>query len=116
MSRDGSGNYARYLQKVWLPIHSQQKCLDLWRGANIDETNLCAAPLDGSTDTCNADSGGPLAQGNTLVGLVSWGPSPCARPNAPGGIVYKNLSKHISILFFLNNSICLGFLFLGLDC
>lgn len=49
MSRDGSGDYARYLQKVWLPIHSQEKCLQLWRGANIDETNLCAAPLDGAT-------------------------------------------------------------------
>uniref|UniRef100_A0A336LUQ4 CSON013641 protein n=1 Tax=Culicoides sonorensis TaxID=179676 RepID=A0A336LUQ4_CULSO len=88
MSRDASGNYARFLQKVWLPIHSQDKCLELWRGANIDRSNLCAAPLDGSTDTCNADSGGPLAQGNSLVGLVSWGPTPCARPNAPGGTYF----------------------------
>lgn len=93
MSRDGSGQYARYLQKVWLPIHSQEKCAQLWRGSTFDETNLCAAPLDGATDTCNADSGGPLAQGNTLVALVSWGPTPCARPNAPGGKFesYKSL-------------------------
>lgn len=49
MSRDASGNYARFLQKVSLPIHSQQKCMQLWRGSSFDETNLCAAPLDGST-------------------------------------------------------------------
>lgn len=48
MSRDASGDYARYLQKAWLPIHSQEKCMQLWLGSSFDETNLCAADLDGS--------------------------------------------------------------------
>lgn len=51
--------------------------------------DMCTGPLDGSTGTCNADSGGPSVQNNTvtgrleLVGITAWGPSPCNRPNYP---------------------------------
>lgn len=58
-SRDGSGNYAQYLKKAWLPVHTQEKCAALYRGFSItfDHTNVCAGQLDGSHATCNADSG-----------------------------------------------------------
>lgn len=91
-SRDGSGNYAQYLKKAWLPVHPQDKCAALYRGFSIlfDHTNVCAGQLDGSHATCNADSGGPLTQNGVLIGIVSWGPSPCAVPNRPGVFVWTS--------------------------
>lgn len=107
-SRDQSGQYPRWLKKAWLPVHPQDQCAALYRGFSIkfDHTNVCAGQLDGSHATCNADSGfglkisfiinmksyflfnsGPLTQDGVLVGIVSWGPQPCAVPNKPGVFV-----------------------------
>jgi secreted trypsin-like serine protease len=49
---------------------------------------VCAGFMEGGTDTCYGDSGGPLESplaggGYRLVGLTSWG-NGCAEPSAPG--------------------------------
>lgn len=56
-----------------------------------------------SIDTCSGDSGGPLMQmANTetgpkqfLVGLVSYGPSPCGKTPA----IYTNITYYIPFIF-----------------
>ncbi len=42
--------------------------------------------------TCRGDSGGPVVQGNTLVGVVSWGKSECSGTGEPG--VYARISEY----------------------
>nr|ART88738.1 serine protease [Azemiops feae] len=44
---------------------------------------LCAGILQGGTDTCKGDSGGPLICNGQLQGIVSWGGDPCAQPLEP---------------------------------
>lgn len=53
----------------------------------ITETMFCAGELDGSRDSCNGDSGGPIAQNNTLIGIVSYGME-CALPGLTGVYTY----------------------------
>lgn len=79
--------------------------LNIFNGRNpMHFTDMCAGPLDGSTDSCGGDSGGPLVHqsGNQveLVALVSWGSSPCATPNYPS--VNVRVSAFID---FINESI-----------
>ncbi|XP_055705095.1 trypsin alpha-3-like [Phlebotomus papatasi] len=50
---------------------------------------ICAGGVTGQ-GACNGDSGGPLAVGNTAIGIVSWG-IPCARGFAD---VYDRVSSH----------------------
>ncbi|GAB0096390.1 hypothetical protein DMENIID0001_118960 [Sergentomyia squamirostris] len=50
---------------------------------------ICAGGVTGR-GACNGDSGGPLAVGNTAIGIVSWG-IPCARGFAD---VYDRVSSH----------------------
>lgn len=59
----------------------------------LADTNVCTGPLDGSMGACSGDSGGPLAQGNVVVGIVSWGITPCGSPGAPS--VYTRVSAFI---------------------
>jgi secreted trypsin-like serine protease len=55
----------------------------------VHEFDMCAGPLDASTDSCGGDSGGPLVQENAqtgeleLVAVVAWGSSPCNAVNFP---------------------------------
>jgi trypsin len=50
---------------------------------------ICAGR--GEKDSCSGDSGGPLVDGNTLVGVVSWGYQ-CARVGFPG--VYADVAYY----------------------
>uniref|UniRef100_A0A182TYX3 Peptidase S1 domain-containing protein n=1 Tax=Anopheles melas TaxID=34690 RepID=A0A182TYX3_9DIPT len=88
------------LQKVVLPLVDYDECRQLWYDvSHLADTNVCAGPEDGSKSSCSADSGGPLVTMNgtraseepVLIGLVSWGPYPCAspwRPNIFTGVAY----------------------------
>lgn len=49
---------------------------------------LCAGYELGGKDSCQFDSGGPLIENSTVVGIVSWGRS-CALVGYPG--VYTNV-------------------------
>jgi len=67
----------------------------------LSENMFCAGRLEGGSDTCTGDSGGPLfcteQMGNnpfpTQYGVTNWGPPKCARRNRMG--VYARLSKFI---------------------
>ncbi|KAG4076646.1 hypothetical protein HA402_001933 [Bradysia odoriphaga] len=70
------------LRAVSKPVVSNAQCNTNY-GGGITDGMLCAGFAAGGRDACQGDSGGPLVQGNTLVGVVSWGRG-CARPNLPG--------------------------------
>lgn len=63
-----------------------------------ETTNVCTADTDKSHGICRGDSGGPLTQNGTLVGLSSWGVLPCATKGAPSA--FTKLSNYIS---WINN-------------
>uniref|UniRef100_A0A182J6W6 Uncharacterized protein n=1 Tax=Anopheles atroparvus TaxID=41427 RepID=A0A182J6W6_ANOAO len=92
--------YPDKLRKALLPLVAYDECRQLWYDvSHLANTNVCAGPEDGSKAACSADSGGPLvtvngtrvAEDPVLIGLVSWGPFPCAspwRPNVFTGVTY----------------------------
>jgi secreted trypsin-like serine protease len=84
---------ATFLQKVQLPIVSNQQASVVW--PSIPSTDLMAGYLNGNKDACNGDSGGPLVVPVTgeykLAGIVSWGSSAC---NTYGA--YTRVSDFIS--------------------
>lgn len=64
----------------------------------LANTNLCTGPLiAGGVGFCTGDSGGPLVQQNEvgtyeLIGIASWGFSPCGSINAPS--VFTRVSAY----------------------
>ncbi len=87
-----SGGWPNDLLKVALPLVSHANCNDRnsYNG-QITSRMICAGRDAGGIDTCSGDSGGPLARGNILYGVVSWGGG-CAKPNLHG--VYTNISHN----------------------
>lgn len=56
----------------------------------FNDTNFCTGPTNGQLAACEGDFGGPLIQGTSgnevLVGLLSWGATPCGSPGAPTAV------------------------------
>ncbi|XP_048450910.1 transmembrane protease serine 9-like isoform X2 [Rhincodon typus] len=79
------GSLPQILQKANVDIIADSTCRRIYR---ITERMLCAGFLTGGVDSCEGDSGGPLACMQPdgiwlLAGIVSFG-FECARPNFPG--------------------------------
>ncbi|KAJ0171706.1 hypothetical protein K1T71_012469 [Dendrolimus kikuchii] len=76
---------------VGLPYVDLQVCQRAYNGpdlrANLWDRQLCAGGQPGK-DSCKGDSGGPLMYENgrsyEVLGVVNFGPRPCAQPNIPG--------------------------------
>jgi len=85
------GSYPTALRKATVPMISTTTCngSSVYNG-QITSRMICAGYLAGGIDSCDGDSGGPLARGSTLVGVVSWGQG-CAQRNKPG--VYARVSN-----------------------
>lgn len=71
--------YSSILQKVQLPIVSNQTAAEVW--GNTSNTILMAGYKNGNKDACSGDSGGPLIVpvdgGYKIAGVVSWGSEDC---------------------------------------
>lgn len=96
-SKTNSPSYPKTLQEAKnIPIISLDSCAAALgsKGQDVHTTNLCTGPLTGGTSFCTSDSGGPLVQGNVLIGIVSWGKLPCGQPNSPS--VYVQVSSFIT--------------------
>ena len=89
LSKVSPETYPSILQKVQLPIVSNEQASTVW--SFIPETTMMAGYRSVTKDACAGDSGGPLvvpvSGGYKLAGLVSWGSSDC---NTYGG--YTRLS------------------------
>ncbi|XP_046972543.1 phenoloxidase-activating enzyme-like [Vanessa cardui] len=91
-------SYSNVKLHVELPYISTEDCqpsyevrkVQLWNG------QMCAGGVEGK-DSCKGDSGGPLMFDTgriyQVVGIVSFGPSPCGRENVPG--VYTKVYEYL---------------------
>uniref|UniRef100_T1IWG7 Peptidase S1 domain-containing protein n=1 Tax=Strigamia maritima TaxID=126957 RepID=T1IWG7_STRMM len=93
------GRHASVLNHVSVPILSKKQCQEYFKASdtrvNVKDTYLCAGYKEGGKDSCEGDSGGPLAVERSngrwvLAGIVSNGIK-CALPNSPG--IYTKISK-----------------------
>lgn len=90
------GSLARRLQKVSLPVITNEECSTAYNRETIFDSQICAGDLaNGGIDSCQGDSGGPLvhmgADGSYVqVGITSWGYG-CASKGYPG--VYSRVSE-----------------------
>lgn len=68
----------------------------------VNGTNVCTGPFTGTPSLCNGDFGGPLVQGTApnevIVGIASWGVTPCRTVGAPAGI-FVNVSAFNQWIF-----------------
>lgn len=93
-SMTNSPSYPSNLQVAAnIPIVNVAPC-EKALGKAVHNTNICTGPLTGGVSICTSDSGGPLVQGNVLIGIVSWGKMPCGQANSPS--VYVQVSSFIS--------------------
>lgn len=56
----------------------------------MHDTNVCTGDSNGGKSVCKSDSGGPLMQDSTVIGIVSWAKIPCGQENSPS--VYVRVS------------------------
>lgn len=92
------GPSSTVLREANVNIVASDTCNSNYNGGLRSEMHLCAAAS--GRDSCQNDSGGPLIQGGSVVGIVSFG-SGCARNGFPG--VYARTSGAEN---FIKGSIC----------
>lgn len=82
------------LQEVALTPQTDSVCSSFYGDTFYEESMICAG--DYNQDSCTGDSGGPLLykEDGTLLGIVSWGPFPCADSSLPYG-VYTNVYSYL---------------------
>jgi len=90
------GSLGQVLQKVDVPVVSDDDCRDSYGASDILDSMICAGVA--GKDSCQGDSGGPFMCGNQLSGVVSWGYG-CAEAGYPG--VYTQTSYFID---WINNN------------
>ncbi|XP_055371991.1 coagulation factor X-like [Condylostylus longicornis] len=72
------------LNYVQVPLIGKSVCQSKYfEGEELTKSMMCAGYPQGGKDSCTTDSGGPLAEGEELVGIVSWGIG-CGAENSPG--------------------------------
>ncbi|KAF6084209.1 kallikrein B1 [Phyllostomus discolor] len=90
------GEIQSILQKVKIPLVTNEECQKRYRDYEITKRMICAGYKEGGKDACKGDSGGPLVcQRNEmwhLVGVTSWGEG-CARKEQPG--VYTKVAEYV---------------------
>jgi len=91
------GSLGRVLQKVDVPVVSDDDCRNSYGQNDILDNMICAGVA--GKDSCQGDSGGPFMCGNQLSGIVSWGYG-CAEAGYPG--VYTQTSYFID---WINNNL-----------
>ncbi|KAF7286842.1 hypothetical protein GWI33_003899 [Rhynchophorus ferrugineus] len=93
---------ATTLQFVDVPILAQTQCAAIIASLS-GSNNPFRADLNVCTTTrstlsreavCSGDSGGPLVLNNRLVGIVSWGYTPCGIPSVPS--VYVHVAAYLN--------------------
>lgn len=85
---NGFNRYPATLQWATVPILTDAQCASALGGSFQADVMLCAGDLlDGGSDSCAGDSGGPLIAetptGRVVEGIVSWG-FECGEPGLPG--------------------------------
>ncbi|XP_076035710.1 urokinase-type plasminogen activator-like [Oratosquilla oratoria] len=101
MDPDNIYNTSDSLQAIRVPLVSDKVCQDneVHGPKRLTPGMVCAGHMDGRSDACIGDSGGPLIceiDGlQTLMGLVSWGEG-CATRNKPG--VYSKVRYFLPFL------------------
>ncbi|XP_021194273.1 CLIP domain-containing serine protease HP8 isoform X2 [Helicoverpa armigera] len=100
-SRPGlAGTESDVKLKVRVPIVNINRCANVYERVSrqIDTTQICAGGVAGQ-DSCRGDSGGPLmgqaatANNWMVLGVVSYGPSPCGTQGWPG--VYTRVGAYV---------------------
>ncbi|RZC41899.1 neurotrypsin-like [Asbolus verrucosus] len=92
----GKSAFSHDLRAGWIPIQKREICtMPHVYGDALTEGMICAGSLDEGTDSCDGDSGGPLACLHngvfTLYGITSWGQH-CGYANKPG--VYVKVAHY----------------------
>jgi secreted trypsin-like serine protease len=81
-----AGTQSVSLREAQVAMVGDGSCAAAW-GSYFSSTSMVCAGGQ-STDSCSGDSGGPLmvprSGGFELVGVVSWGSSPCGQLSVPG--------------------------------
>nr|XP_016944944.1 lectizyme [Drosophila suzukii] len=95
--RDNSGSLPTNLQTLKVDIIGEKACnAAMPVTAQVATCNVCTYTAGTTDGACNGDSGGPVVKktenGAYLVGLVSWGMTPCASTFYP--------SVHTNIMYY----------------
>uniref|UniRef100_A0A8C6ERU8 trypsin n=1 Tax=Marmota marmota marmota TaxID=9994 RepID=A0A8C6ERU8_MARMA len=91
LSSGGKFKYPDLLQCLDAPVLSDTACHKAYPGM-ITSNMFCLGFLEGGKDSCQCDSGGPVACNGELQGIVSWGTG-CALKGKPG--VYTKVCKYL---------------------